>query len=213
MPCAGICTLCEDDRRKKGIEDGVSRLLDGPLLSEDEGLRGACWGIGGAGAVRFVLELDAVSGRLGARWSGLLESASGSGTDMAGDMGTEPIDDSDASELADAIASVLTAVHASLLGFRTTDGLIGCSSFSFLCERCENDRARGLSVSPADFAAASFIEDCDGELRSFGTEKLHFLEGALCVEPVVGVLTLDEDAHAFPGVRGTAAGSSANGRS
>lgn len=29
-PGAGICMDWEDERRKNGIDDGVSRLLDGP---------------------------------------------------------------------------------------------------------------------------------------------------------------------------------------
>lgn len=63
----------DDERRKNGIEDGVSRLVDGPLRIDDDGLRGICWGTGGREAVRFVLELDAVSGRLGMRRSGVFE--------------------------------------------------------------------------------------------------------------------------------------------
>lgn len=64
---AEACTDCEDDRRKKGMEEGVKRLVEGPRRIEEDGLSGVCWGTGGSDAVRFVLPLDAVSGRLGER--------------------------------------------------------------------------------------------------------------------------------------------------
>lgn len=41
-PGGGICMDCDDDRRKNGIDDGVNRLVEGPLRMEDEGLRGIC---------------------------------------------------------------------------------------------------------------------------------------------------------------------------
>lgn len=65
----GKCIDCEDDLRKKGIEDGVSLFVD-PRRTEASGLRGAC-GSEGAEAVWFVLTLDAVTGRL-AELSGVL---------------------------------------------------------------------------------------------------------------------------------------------
>ena len=57
---------------------------------EDEGLRGTCCGTGGIEAVKFVLELDDVAGRLGAKCSGLFEDEIGGGgadEDAEGDTG------------------------------------------------------------------------------------------------------------------------------
>jgi hypothetical protein len=39
-PVLCTCVDCEDDRRKNGIEDGVSRFPDAPRRSEDDGLMG-----------------------------------------------------------------------------------------------------------------------------------------------------------------------------
>lgn len=65
----GTCIDCDDDRRKKGIEDGVRRLVEGPRRRDECGLRGAVGGTGGT----FVLALDAVSVRLEMNRSGVLE--------------------------------------------------------------------------------------------------------------------------------------------
>ena len=84
----------------------MSRLEDGPLRRDDEGLRGAWTGT-------FVLALEAVSERLGTVRSGVCEVTDGAcsiapGAD--GDNGsrieprTDPTDETDASEVADAIA-------------------------------------------------------------------------------------------------------------
>ena len=111
----GICIDCEDDRRKKGIDDGVNRLVEGPLRIDEDGLRGICWGTGGTDAVRFVLELDAVSGRLGTRRSGVLDEVDSGGADAGGEIGCteEPRDDRDTSEDAEPIASTLIFIHSS----------------------------------------------------------------------------------------------------
>ena len=65
---AGTCIDCDDDRLKKGIDEGVRRLVEGFRRTEDEGLRGAFNGTGGT----FVLALEAVSARLEVRRSGVL---------------------------------------------------------------------------------------------------------------------------------------------
>lgn len=38
----GICMDWDDERRKKGIEDGVRRFVEAPRLIDEEGLRGVC---------------------------------------------------------------------------------------------------------------------------------------------------------------------------
>lgn len=86
-PGGGICIDWDDERRKNGMEEGVSRFEDGPLRIEEDGLRGICWGTGGTEAVRFVLELDAVSGRLRTRRSGVFEVVIGGGADAGGEIG------------------------------------------------------------------------------------------------------------------------------
>jgi hypothetical protein len=153
----GICINCEDERRKNGIEDGVRRLVDGPLRMEDDGLSGICEGMGGIDAVRFVLELDAVSGRLGTRRSGVFEAEIGGGADAGGEAGvTEPTEDIDTSEDADPIASTLMLVHSSADCLRAVDGDLGCSLEVDLRSCCVKLKVRGLSAMP-DFE--SFIED------------------------------------------------------
>lgn len=67
----GTCIDCDEDRLKKGIEDGVRRLVEGFRRTEAEGLRGAFAGTGGT----FVLALEAVSARLVVRRSGVLNVA------------------------------------------------------------------------------------------------------------------------------------------
>lgn len=193
----------------------MRRLDDGPRRMEDEGLSGVCCGSGGTDAVRFVLELDAVSGLLGTRRSGLFDEVMGGGAEAGGDTGcTDPMDDTDASELADAIASLLIAVHVSSDRFRVAVAAMGDNG-SFV-DLCENDNVRGLSTRPGDFGAppASFIDDCEGEFRSFlpsGIEKLHFLDGVLCVEPVAGVETFRE--LCLTGVEGSTGASCTGARS
>lgn len=41
-PGGGSCMDWDDERRKNGIEDGVSRFVDGPLCIENDGLSGVC---------------------------------------------------------------------------------------------------------------------------------------------------------------------------
>ena len=67
----GTCIDCDEDLLKKGIEDGVRRLVEGFRRTDEEGLRGAFAGTGGT----FVLALEAVSARLDVRRSGVLEVA------------------------------------------------------------------------------------------------------------------------------------------
>lgn len=64
-PPGGTCIDCEDERRKKGIDDGVRRLDDPRRRDDDEGLSGS-WLGARPPVFWFVLALDAVSGRLGA---------------------------------------------------------------------------------------------------------------------------------------------------
>ena len=42
MPGGGTCIDCDDDRLKKGIEEGVRRFVDGFRRMDDDGLSGAC---------------------------------------------------------------------------------------------------------------------------------------------------------------------------
>jgi len=62
---AGICIDCEDERRKKGIEEGVRRFWDWRRTSE-VGLRGVCCGTDSADIV-WLLVLDSAPDRLGSR--------------------------------------------------------------------------------------------------------------------------------------------------
>lgn len=38
----GSCMDWEEERRKNGIDDGVSRFDDGPRLIDEDGLSGVC---------------------------------------------------------------------------------------------------------------------------------------------------------------------------
>lgn len=150
--------------------------MDGPLRIEDEGLRGICWGTGGREAVRFVLELDAVSGRL--RGSGVFGLVIG-GADTGGEIGwcVEPMDESETSEDAEPMASTLMLIQSSPDCLREDDGMTGWSLEVDLRSCCVKLSPRGLN---ADFE--SFIDDCEGDVTSFfpkGFEKLHFFEGVL----------------------------------
>ena len=51
----GTCIDCDDDRRKKGIEDGVRRLVEGPRRRDECGLRGAVGGRAGRSCWRWTL--------------------------------------------------------------------------------------------------------------------------------------------------------------
>ncbi len=174
---------CDDDRLKKGIDDGVRRLVEGFRRTDEDGLKGALGGTGGT----FVLALEAVSARLEMNRSGVLEGPTGW---PAGDSGprVEPIDDKEAKEVAEAIASELIGDQSSAEAF---DGEVGEKAFSFdidfrIC--CPKDMARGLVTGDL---AASFIEELDGVDDSFlpsALEKLHFLDGVLC--KLVGVVDL-----------------------
>lgn len=69
------------------------------------GLRAPCCGIGGT----FVLALEAVPDRLGTVLSGVREVMIVGARDAGGEMGAcELVEDREASELAEAIASLLT---------------------------------------------------------------------------------------------------------
>lgn len=61
---AEMCIDCDDERRKNGIEDGVSRLCECPLLIEPVGLSGAPEGTARAEVVPM-LTLDSVPALLG----------------------------------------------------------------------------------------------------------------------------------------------------
>lgn len=88
----GTCIDWEDERRKKGIDDGVNRF-DWPRLTEDVGLIGPV-----GGAAKLVLALESVPERLDLRpRSGVLEVV-GAG------VRTDPTDDSDARDVAEFIA-------------------------------------------------------------------------------------------------------------
>jgi hypothetical protein len=80
---------CEEDRRKKGIEDGVKRLL-WPRRTEDVGLLGF-WDV--VRVVPWFEELDSVP---------VLLARS---TDEAGALEEDPIDEMEASEAAELMAS------------------------------------------------------------------------------------------------------------
>lgn len=176
----GTCIDCDDDRRKKGIDDGVSRFVDGLRRTEPDGLRGPLCGRGGT----FVLALDAVSVRLATRRSGVFEVVIDGGREALGEAGAraEPIEDKEAKEVAEAIASEWTGDQPSVdrLGAGDDNGFSFDIDFR-IC--CPNDIVRGLTGMPGDFgAAASRIDDVDGVDDNFlpsALEKLHFLEGVL----------------------------------
>lgn len=77
--------------------------------------------------MRFVLELDAVSGRLGTRRSGVLEVEMGGGTDAGGETGccTEPMEEIETSDDAEPMASTLMLVHSSPDCLRAVGGVGG----------------------------------------------------------------------------------------
>lgn len=87
-----MCIEFDEERRKKGMDDGVS-FLDVVRLAE--GLKGVCSGP----AVPRVLALDAVSARLGASLSGLLlfPDEAGIGELEADGAGSSEVDDEDGS--------------------------------------------------------------------------------------------------------------------
>jgi hypothetical protein len=97
------CGVCDDERRKNGIEDGVSRL-DAPRRREDDGLSGVC-----AGARPPLAGCPLVLVRGGA--SSSVVKASDGGTarlaaiDGVEDFRTEPMEESEPKEIADAMAS------------------------------------------------------------------------------------------------------------
>lgn len=82
----------------------MSRLVDGLRRTEPEGLSGAFCGNGGG---TLVLALEAVSARLATRRSGVLEVVIDGGTGLLGEAGAraEPMEDKEAKEVAEAIAS------------------------------------------------------------------------------------------------------------
>lgn len=92
-----MCIEFDDDRRKKGIDDGVS-FLDVVRLAD--GLKGVC----SSGAGPRVLALDPVSDRLGASRSGLLlfperREATRIGELEADGTGSNEADDEDGSKV------------------------------------------------------------------------------------------------------------------
>lgn len=95
----GICMDCDDDRRKKGMDEGVKRF-DWPRRMDDEGLSGPALEAVSAEVVWLVLALEPVSVRLGmAPRSGVLD------VDGKAGVRTEPTEDKEAREVADVIAS------------------------------------------------------------------------------------------------------------
>lgn len=114
---AGICIDCDDERRKNGIEEGVSRLCDCPRRTEELGLRGAGWGTASADVV-WVLALDSVPALLG----------NGSGVLVGYCAGfADPTEDNDASEAADVMATDWMGDHESF--GEAVDGDDSCWSF------------------------------------------------------------------------------------
>lgn len=82
----------------------MSRLVDGLRRTDPDGLSGALCGSGGG---TLVLALEAVSVRLVTRRSGVLEVTIDGGAGLLGEAGArvEPIEDKEAKEVAEAIAS------------------------------------------------------------------------------------------------------------
>lgn len=75
-----------------------------------------------------MLELEAVSGRLGKRRSGVFDVDMGGGAEAGGEIGcTEPTEDRDTRDDADPIASTLMFIHSSWDCLRCVEGDLGCS--------------------------------------------------------------------------------------
>lgn len=145
------------------MDDGVSLLFD-PRLMEEVGLSGAC-GREGAEAVWLVLTLEAVTGRL-AELSGVLAARTYDGRGAFG----EPMDETEANEEADPIASgwiVDQASEAALASDRSLEVDLRSAWPNVWLER--------------EFIGdLSFIDAVEGELESLNAfVKLHFLEGVL----------------------------------
>ena len=206
----GTCIDCDDDRRKKGIDDGVKRFVDGFRRIDDDGLSGALCGASGT----FVLARDAVSALLDTSRSGVLDvvTVGCPGTDGESAC-TEPTDDKEAKDVAEAIASEWTGDQPSPdeRGFA-----VGESGFSLdidLRSCCPKDIVRGLLTGDLGFGWASRMEDVEGVEESFlpsAPEKLHFFDGVLC--RFVGVVDLGTWRElCFEGVAGNAGASSVDG--
>ena len=94
----------------------------------------------------------------------------------------EPNEDSEASEEAEAIASVLIASQPSFDCFRLDSDARDCSREEDFRSWDVKLRARGLKAMLGDFALESLMDADDGEVTSFlprGLVKLHFFEGVL----------------------------------
>ena len=186
MPGGGTCIDCEDDRLKKGIDDGVRRFVDVFRRIDEDGLSGIFCGRGGT---LVLAPLEAVPVRLDTKRSGVFDAARVGRTPLDGDKAAwpDPSEDKEANEVAEAIAS-------ELIGDQSSDAFeAGDKGFSFDIDfrSCwPKDIARGLVAVDGDLAA-SFIEDVDGVDDNFlpsAPEKLHFLDGVLC--KFVGVVDL-----------------------
>lgn len=175
----GTCIECEDDRLKKGIDDGVRRFVDVLRRIDEEGLSGTFCGMGGT---LVLAPLEAVPVRLETKRSGVFDVVRVGGMPLDGDKAArpDPSEDKEAKEVAEAIAS-------ELIGDQSSDAFdAGDKGFSFdidLRSCWPKDIARGLVADAADDFAASFMEDVDGVDDNFlpsAPEKLHFLDGVLC---------------------------------
>ncbi len=206
---AGTWIECEDDRLKKGIDEGVRRFVDVFRRIDEDGLSGTFCGMGGT---LVLAPLEAVPVRLETKRSGVFDALRVGGIPIDGDKAAraDPIEDKEAKEVAEAIASGLIGAQSSDIFEAGDKGF----SLDIDFRSCwPKDIARGLVAAAGDFAA-SFIEDVDGVDDNFlpsALEKLHFLDGVLC--RLVGVVDLGTCSElCLDGVVGTTGTSSVVGK-
>jgi hypothetical protein len=168
------CMDWDDDRRKKGIEEGVRRFEELPRRTEDVGLRGSCWGAS-AVAGWCVLPLESVPDRLPIPPSGVFEAATEASNVGDLEARTDPVEDIEAKEAAEDIASRWTADHAFL---EFADGGESACSLDMDLRSCWlNEIDRGLAGNVVDFEA----DDGEPVNLRLRAEKLHFFEGVLSI--------------------------------
>jgi hypothetical protein len=158
---------CEDERRKKGMEDGVSRRVEVPRRREEEGLRGV-W-VGARPPFGWLaLARDPVAVR-GCNWSGEDEIAKLGARDAAGDSRSDPTEDIEPKDAAEAIASGWDHASIDLLvakgGTATWDGALV---------------EIGLVIDFPEVSRGEAGEPVNLTLRESGL-KLHFFDGVLGV--------------------------------
>lgn len=178
----GTCIDWDDERRKKGMDDGVSRL-DEPRWSEDDGLSGPWLGARPVLSAWFVLWLDAVSGRLGAVCSGVDVVRAAWTNELEGESRVEPTEESEASDAADAIAAGCT--QPSLTEYCDAPDDLGCSSADFVGKLFD----RGL-VTTGDRLLAALRGEESFMLRLSALLMLHFLDGVRGANGVAWLLEL-----------------------